>query len=141
MMAQCAKFLASSVSNWFLVNTIFIVPIALCTDSLSSLHLLRNVTSTEKLVVEVLPILYHFCDIGGCEIYFSYVRSHSGVLGNDRVDQLVKETTGVHIDLPSSVLLSHFKHLAWLETLLAWNSEYLASSRALWKIKFFQTIF
>ncbi|GFU88995.1 hypothetical protein TNCV_2894431 [Trichonephila clavipes] len=28
-----------------------------------------------------------------CDIHFSYVQSHSGNLGNDRVDQLAKETT------------------------------------------------
>ena len=95
-----------------------------CTDSLSSLHSLRNITSTEKLVVEVQSIFYRLCDVGGCEIYFSYVRSHSGVLGNERVDQLAKEATGYDLNLPMSVPLSH---LAWHESV----SAYLASSKAL----------
>ena len=42
----------------------------ICSDSLSLLHLLRNVTSTEKLIVEVQSILYRLCVIGSCEIYF-----------------------------------------------------------------------
>ena len=64
----------------------------ICTNSLSSFHLLRNVS--EKLVVEVQSILYRFCDIESCEIYFLYVSRHSGVLGNERADQLAKEVTG-----------------------------------------------
>ena len=80
------------------------------TASLSSLHLLRNVTSTEKIVVQVQSILYRLCNIGRCEI------GHSGVIGIDRADQLVKEATGFDIDLPVSIPLSHFKHLVWFET-------------------------
>ncbi|GFW27315.1 RNase H domain-containing protein [Trichonephila clavipes] len=56
----------------------------ICTDSLSSLHCLLSVYSTEKLVVEVQSILYYLdCDI----------RENSGNLGNDRADQLAKEAT------------------------------------------------
>ena len=53
--------------------------------------------------------MYRLYDIGGCEIYFSYVRIHSGVLGDERADQLAKEVTGFDIDLPVSVPFSHFK--------------------------------
>ncbi|GFW84232.1 RNase H domain-containing protein [Trichonephila clavipes] len=50
----------------------------ICTDSLSSLHCLLNVNSTEKLVVEFQSTLFYL----DCDIHFSYVRGHSGNLGN-----------------------------------------------------------
>ena len=53
----------------------------------------------------------------------------------------LKEATGFDINLLVSVMLSNFKHLTWLETVSAWNSEYLASSKALWTKSFFPTIF
>ncbi|GFU71014.1 RNase H domain-containing protein [Trichonephila clavipes] len=61
----------------------------ICTDSLSSLHCLLNVNSTEKLVVEVQSIMFYL----DCDIHFSYAEGHSGNLGNDRADQLAKEAT------------------------------------------------
>ena len=39
------------------------------------------------------------------------------------------------------LILSICKYLVWLETVSAWNSEYLASSKALWTKRFFPTIF
>ncbi|GFW68484.1 RNase H domain-containing protein [Trichonephila clavipes] len=59
----------------------------ICTVSLYSLHCFLSVNSTEKLVVEVQSILYYL----DCDIHFSYVRCHSGNLGNDRADQSAKE--------------------------------------------------
>ncbi|GFT44992.1 RNase H domain-containing protein [Trichonephila clavipes] len=95
----------------------------ICTDSLSSLHCLLNVNSTEKLVVEVQSILFYL----DCDIHFSYVRGHSGNLGNDRADQLAKEATCQDVNLLMSVPLSHWKHLAWERTVSSWNTEFLAS--------------
>ncbi|GFW29901.1 RNase H domain-containing protein [Trichonephila clavipes] len=106
----------------------------ICTDSLSSLHCLLNVNSTEKLVVEVQSILFYL----DCDIHFSYVRCHSGNLGNDRVDQLTKEATCQDVNLLMSVPLSHWKHLAWERTVSSWNIEFLASPKALWTKSFFQ---
>ncbi|GFV69915.1 RNase H domain-containing protein [Trichonephila clavipes] len=82
------------------------------TDSLHSLHCLLSVNSTEKLVVEVQSILYYL----DCDIHFSYVRGHSGNLGNDRADQLAKEATCRDMDLLMSMSLSHWKHVAWERT-------------------------
>ncbi|GFU28790.1 RNase H domain-containing protein [Trichonephila clavipes] len=61
----------------------------ICTDSFSSFHCMFSVNCTEKLVVEDQSILYYL----DCDIHFSYVRGHSGNLGNDRADQLAKEAT------------------------------------------------
>ncbi|GFW06989.1 hypothetical protein TNCV_3691851 [Trichonephila clavipes] len=49
-------------------------------------------------------------------IHFSYVRGHSGNLGNDSADQLAKEATCQVVNLLMSVPLSHWKHLAWERT-------------------------
>ncbi|GFW11990.1 uncharacterized protein TNCV_4530561 [Trichonephila clavipes] len=110
----------------------------ICTDSLSSLHSLRKVNSTEKLVVEVQSML---CNLEDCGIYFSYVQDHSGNLGNDRVDLLAKEATYQDMNLSMSVPLSHLKHLAWEITVSAWNSEFSASPKALRTKKFLPTIY
>ncbi|GFV06759.1 RNase H domain-containing protein [Trichonephila clavipes] len=109
----------------------------ICTDLLSSLHCLLNVNSTEKLVVEVQSILFYL----DCDIHFSYVRGHSGNLGNDRADQLAKEATCQDVNLLMSVPLSHWKHLAWERTVSSWNTEFLASPKALWTKRFFPTIY
>ncbi|GFW73813.1 RNase H domain-containing protein [Trichonephila clavipes] len=80
----------------------------ICTDSLSSLHCLLNVNSTEKLVLQVQSIMYYL----DCDIRFSYVRVHSGNLGNDKADQLAKESTCQDMNFLMSVPLSHWNHLA-----------------------------
>ncbi|GFX37659.1 RNase H domain-containing protein [Trichonephila clavipes] len=108
----------------------------ICTDSLSSLYSLSNVASIEKLVVKVQSILYYLED---CDIHFSYVRGHSENLGDDTVDQLIKEATCQDMDLSMSVLLSHWKHLAWKITVLSSNTKFLAPRKALWTKRFFRS--
>ncbi|GFY32734.1 hypothetical protein TNCV_4638401 [Trichonephila clavipes] len=73
-----------------------------------------------------------------CDLHFSYVRGHSGNLGNDRVDQLAKEATCQDMNLLMSVPLSHWKHVAWERTASSWNTEFLASPKALWTKRFFR---
>ncbi|GFV86908.1 RNase H domain-containing protein [Trichonephila clavipes] len=65
----------------------------------------------------------------------------TGNLGNDRVDQLAKEATCQDVNLLMSVSLSHWKHLAWERTVSSWNTELLASPKALWTKRFFPTIY
>ncbi|GFW30468.1 hypothetical protein TNCV_454061 [Trichonephila clavipes] len=99
-----------------------------------SLH--SSVNFTENLVVEVQSILYYL----DCDIHFSYVRCHSGNLGNDRADQLAKEATCQNMNLLMSVPLCHWKHVAWERTVSSWNTEFLASPKALWTKRFFPTL-
>ncbi|GFU13534.1 hypothetical protein TNCV_938211 [Trichonephila clavipes] len=40
-----------------------------------------------------------------------------------------------------SVSLSHWKHVAWERVVSSWNTEFLASSKALWTERFFPTIY
>ncbi|GFS95490.1 RNase H domain-containing protein [Trichonephila clavipes] len=100
----------------------------ICTDSLSSLHCLHSVNSTEKLAVEVQSILYYL----DCDIHFSYVRGHSGNVGHDRADQLAKEATCQDMNLLISVSLSHWKLVAWERTVPSGNTKFLATPKALW---------
>ncbi|GFY10443.1 hypothetical protein TNCV_1463331 [Trichonephila clavipes] len=93
-----------------------------------------NYFGIEKLVVEVQSVLYYL----DCDIHFSYVRGHSGNLGNDRADQLAKEATCQDMNLLMSVPLSHWKHLAWERTASSWNTKFLSSPKALWTKRFFQ---
>ncbi|GFU49538.1 RNase H domain-containing protein [Trichonephila clavipes] len=58
----------------------------------------HDMLRAEKLVVEVQSILYYLED---CDIHFSYVRGHSGNLGNERADLLAKE--GTCRDMPFDV--------------------------------------
>ncbi|GFX87852.1 RNase H domain-containing protein [Trichonephila clavipes] len=109
----------------------------ICTDSLSSLHCSFSVNSTEKLVAEIQCILNYL----DCGIPLSYYRGHSGNLGNDRADQLAKDTTFQDMNLLMSVSLSHWKYVAWERTVSSWNTELLASPKALWTRRFFSTIY
>ncbi|GFV06646.1 hypothetical protein TNCV_2949681 [Trichonephila clavipes] len=95
------------------------------------------VNSTEKLVVEVQSILYYL----DCNIHFSYVRGHSGNLGNDRVNQLAKEATCQDMNILMNAPLSHWKHVAWERTVSSWNTGFLASLKALWTKRFLPTIY
>lgn len=115
-----------------------IVKYLICTDSLSSLFLLRNPASTEKLVVEIHSIL---CALeNNVEIHFSYIRGHSGNVGNERADELAKQATRRKIDLMISTPASHWKLVSKEKTIMDWNNEYLASSKAQWTKRFFPTI-
>ncbi|GFY30589.1 retrovirus-related Pol polyprotein from transposon opus [Trichonephila clavipes] len=96
--------------------------------SLSSIHSLRNVSYTEKLVVKVQSIMYNLED---CDTHFSYVWGDSGNIGNDRAYQLAKGAICQDMNLSMPVPLSHRKQLAWQRTVSAWNSEFLASPKAL----------
>ncbi|GFW63373.1 transforming growth factor-beta-induced protein ig-h3 [Trichonephila clavipes] len=69
-----------------------------------------------------------------------YLRE-SGNLGNVRADQLALEATCQDVNLWMSVSLSHWKHLAWERTVSSWNTEFLASPKALWNKRFFPTIY
>ncbi|GFW37873.1 hypothetical protein TNCV_4630762 [Trichonephila clavipes] len=56
----------------------------------------------------------------------------TGNLGNNRADQLVQEATCRDMNLLMSVPLSHWKRLAWERAVSSWNTEFLASPKALW---------
>lgn len=88
--------------------------------------------------MEVQSILHALENV--VEIHFSYVRGHSGNLGNERADMLAKEATCRDIDLVMSLPASHWKRVAREKTILDWNGEFLASSNALWTKRFFPTI-
>lgn len=111
----------------------------ICTASLSSLFLQHNTVSAEKLVVEIHSILYALENV--IEIHFSYVRGHCGNLGNERADQLAKQVMRCEVDLMMSAPASYWKHVTDEKTVSDWNTEFLASSKALWTKIFFLTIF
>ncbi|XP_042904921.2 retrovirus-related Pol polyprotein from type-1 retrotransposable element R1 [Parasteatoda tepidariorum] len=132
----CINLVVTWIQNSFSENQIF--KYLICTDSLSSLFLLRDTTSTEKLVVEIHSILNALENV---TIHFSYVRGHSGILGNERADQLAREATCGEIDLRVSVPASHWKRIARDKIIADWNAEFLASPRSLWTKRFFPSIF
>nr|XP_042903993.1 uncharacterized protein LOC122270499 [Parasteatoda tepidariorum] len=132
----CINLVVKWIQNSFSENQIF--KYLICTDSLSSLFLLRDTTSTEKLVVEIHSILNALENV---TIHFSYVRGHSGILGNERADQLAREATCGEIDLRVSVPASHWKRIARDKIIADWNAEFLASPRSLWTKRFFPSIF
>ncbi|GFX68177.1 hypothetical protein TNCV_4440001 [Trichonephila clavipes] len=64
-------------------------------------------------------------------------KGSSGNLDNDRADQLAKEATCQDINFLMSVPLSHWKHVALERTVSSWNTEFLASPKALWTKRVF----
>ncbi|GFX17914.1 RNase H domain-containing protein [Trichonephila clavipes] len=93
-------------------------------------HRLRDecsVFQAKLLCINLDSILYYL----DCDTHFYHVRDQSGNLGNDRADQSDKEATCQDMKLLMSVPLSHWKHVAWEITVSSWNTEFLASPKAL----------
>ncbi|GFU95792.1 hypothetical protein TNCV_4903841 [Trichonephila clavipes] len=93
-------------------------------------------------IIEILRLVQSILNsLEDCDIPFSYVRGHSGNLGNGREDQLAKEATCQDVNLPMFVPLSNWKHLAWERTVSTWNTKFLALPKALWNKNIFPTIY
>ncbi|GFT14456.1 hypothetical protein TNCV_4004261 [Trichonephila clavipes] len=94
----------------------------------SNHHSLRNVTSTEKIVVGIQSILYYLED---CDIYIFLV--FKAIV---EISAMIERTSSPKRQLAKIwtfdvVPLSHWKHLAWEKTVSAWNTEFLALPKAL----------
>ena len=61
----------------------------------------------------------------GISVYFTFVRRHVGIYGNERVDWLSKNATKKNINVDVNVPKSYLKNTFKFETVEKWNREYL----------------
>ena len=114
--------------------------ILLCTDSLSSLLFLQDISTTNKLAVEI-QVLVRVLQRKFTFIKFAFVRGHTGVFGNELADQLAKLSTSLStISHDLCIPKSYWKRQYYEEMIHKWNREYLNSSNAVWTKQFFPSV-
>lgn len=96
-------------------------PVAIFSDSRSSLQALQSLTQRNKLIQNIQLKL-----INNKHIMLIWVRGHSGVLGNEIADGLAKEATRCpDVDLSLVKLpISHVKSLLTSEALFSWQQDW-----------------
>ncbi|GFY06068.1 putative 115 kDa protein in type-1 retrotransposable element R1DM [Trichonephila clavipes] len=113
---ECSVFQAellciAQVISWICNNEILSSNFLICSDSLSSLCILNNIYSQNKLIVKT-HINLDFLRSRGVQVFFSFVRGHTGIYGNERADWLAKEATKLSDLVPMSIpKLYHKKFL------------------------------
>ncbi|GBM07101.1 hypothetical protein AVEN_177068-1 [Araneus ventricosus] len=125
---ECSVFQAellciAQAVNWIRTNENLSSNFLICSDSLSSLYALNCITSPNRLIVKTQTNLKFFQG-RGVQVFFSFVRGHIGIYGNERADWLAKEATK-QIDLvPMSVPKSFYKSTFKEHVISQWNSLY-----------------
>ncbi|GFV08230.1 RNase H domain-containing protein [Trichonephila clavipes] len=111
----------------------------ICTDSLSSLHSLRYIFSSNNIIVEIQKRLKSLKD-KNTSISFAFVRGYTGVLGNDRADWLARAATKREIDIEFNIPKSFYKKIMKERMVKSWDQEYFVSNKASLTKKFLPTI-
>ncbi|GBL85199.1 hypothetical protein AVEN_222690-1 [Araneus ventricosus] len=111
----------------------------ICNDSLSSLYALNCITSPNRLIVKTQTNL-SFLQGRGVQVFFSFVRGHIGIYGNERADCLAKEANKLIDFVPMSVQESFGKHVFKEHVISQWNSLYQISRNAKSTKEFFNSI-
>ncbi|GFS79507.1 RNase H domain-containing protein [Trichonephila clavipes] len=104
---ECSVFQAellciAQAVSWICNNEILSSNFLICSDSLSSLCALNNIYSQNKLIVKT-HINLDFLRSRGVQVFFSFVRGHTGIYGNERADWLAKEATKLRDLVPMSI--------------------------------------
>ena len=77
--------------------------LVVCSDSLSSLQVLRDIYSKNILVRDILCAI-HTLWARGIEVFFIWVPSHVGIPGNELADEAAR--SGLDLNPPESILLA-----------------------------------
>ena len=110
----------------------------ICTDSLSSLHALQNTENTDPLINDIQQLLQRLNSTPS----FLWVRGHSGVLGNERADELAKQAA-LDYSLPLTFLPfppSHLKRSQKIALLEKWQLRWDYSEKGRYTYKFFPKV-
>ncbi|GFW31449.1 RNase H domain-containing protein [Trichonephila clavipes] len=104
---ECTVFVAEPLClnfavKWITEQNSVISEYLICTDSLSSLGSLKCISSSNNIIVEIQKQLKSLRD-KNISIDFAFVRGHTGVLGNERVDWLAKAATKCKIDIDVNI--------------------------------------
>ena len=76
----------------------------------------------------------------GISVYFTFVRWHVGIYGNERADWLAKNATKKNINTDVNFPKSYLKNIFKFKTIEKWNCEYLTTDKGDITKKFFPTI-
>jgi len=122
-----AELIAIKLAMQWLITKGIVGKVAIFSDSLSAIQSLETGISTSKpnLLLGVRKLLKQINMENRCEITFSWIPSHVGIIGNEMADTLAKLATSksqVDIDLPREVKDVYFdidKHI-----MNTWQEEY-----------------
>ncbi|GFW39024.1 RNase H domain-containing protein [Trichonephila clavipes] len=141
---ECSVFQAellciAQAVSWICNNEILSSNFLICSDSLSSLCALNNIYSQNKLIVKT-HINLDFLRSRGVQVFFSFVRGHTGIYGNERADWLAKEATKLRDLVPMSIPKSYHKKVFKEKIISEWNNLYQISINAHLTKEFFPSI-
>ncbi|GFT26116.1 RNase H domain-containing protein [Trichonephila clavipes] len=141
---ECSVFQAellciAQAVSWICNNEILSLNFLICSDSLSSLCALNNIYSQNKLIVKT-HINLDFLRSRGVQVFFSFVRGHTGIYGNERADWLAKEATKLRDLVPTSIPKSYHKKVFKEKIISEWNNLYQISINAHLTKEFFPSI-
>ncbi|GFU70668.1 uncharacterized protein TNCV_53771 [Trichonephila clavipes] len=141
---ECSVFQAellciAQAVSWICNNEILSSNFLICSDSLSSLCALNNIYSQNKLIVKT-HINLDFLRSRGVQVFFSFVRGHTGIYGNERADWLAKEATKLRDLVPMSIPKSYHKKVFKEKIISPRNNLYQISINAHLTKEFFPSI-
>lgn len=141
---ECTVFLSELLCINFTVKWIIsqdrqISKYLICTDSLSSLYSLKNTSSSNDIIVNTQQSLKVLLE-KGISVYFTFVRGHVGIHGNERADWLAKNATRNDINVDVNIPKSYFKKMFKSKIIELWNHEYLTTDKGYITKKFFPNI-
>ncbi|GFX80495.1 RNase H domain-containing protein [Trichonephila clavipes] len=141
---ECSVFQAellciAEAVSWIFNNEILSLNFLICSDSLSSLHALNNINSPNKLIVKT-HVNLNFLRSRGVQVFFSFVRGHTGIYGNERADWLAKEATKLCDQVPMSIQKSFHKKIFKEKIIFEWNNLYQISNNAHFTKEFIPSI-
>ncbi|GFS86169.1 RNase H domain-containing protein [Trichonephila clavipes] len=124
---ECTVFVAELLClnfavKWITEQNSVISEYLICTDSLSSLDSLKCISSSNNIIVEIQKQFKSLRD-KNISIDFAFVRGHTGVLGNERVDWLAKAATKRKIDIDVNIPKSFYKKITNERMMKSWNQE------------------
>ncbi|GBL96022.1 hypothetical protein AVEN_199982-1 [Araneus ventricosus] len=141
---ECSVFQAqlpciAQAVSWIRTNENLSSNFLTCSDSLSSLYAVNCITSPNRPIVKTQTNL-SFLQNRGIQIFFSFVRGHIGIYGNESTDWLANEATKLIDFIPTTVPKSFNKSIFKKRVISQWNSLYQISHNAKSAKEFFPSI-
>ena len=106
---------------------------------MSCLHAIEGEDTENHFICHIMNLLWLLSD-KGTHVRFFWIPSHCGIEGNERVDQLAKETLDHNIDPLATVYHADLKPLvnSYIQQLVQTKWEVAVHSRDLYHLKKFQ---
>ncbi|KAJ3666828.1 hypothetical protein Zmor_002258 [Zophobas morio] len=118
-----------------IITTMSASKYCICTDSLASLSALRNIYSTNPLIMQIFEV-WTMLSNSGKTVRFIFVPSHTGISGNEEADRAAKEA--VESESAAEILLvpaPDAKSLFKQAIIQKWQTDWTSTPTALQQIK------